>query len=211
MKRLLKPTSKKDVAMFRECLDGILASPPPTYTQEGLQKTFDWYMEKFVPDNHFYVGAEIIKNKIVRFHLGHPLSMTWGRDRTALTLPIWVVGFIYNSPSSTVDPRRHDVGYLVTDKFAELGMYTMYSILPFPAKIKDVAKYSERIAGSSGFSRLTGYIDRVIDSQETLDKIRNDFIGLAGPATFLPKKYLSPIMLVHHNLKHEYRKIKTDK
>lgn len=197
--------------MFRECLDGILLSPPAAYTKDGLERTFDWYMEKFVPDSHFYVGAEIIKNKIVRFHLGYPLSMTWGRDRTALTLPIWVIGFVYNAPGSANDPRDHDVGHLVTDKFAELGMYTMYTILPFFAKGKNLIKYSQRLVESSSLSRLEGYIDRVIDSQEALDKLRNDFIGLAGPATFLPKKYLSPIMLVHHNLKHEYRKIKTDK
>jgi hypothetical protein len=207
MKRLLKPTSKKDVAMFRECLDGILLSPPKSYTIEGLEKTFDWYMEKFVPNSHFYVAAEIIKNKIVRFHLGYPLSMTWGRD--SLTLPIWVVGFIYNAPGSATDPRNHDIGYMVTDKFAELGVYTMYTILPFFGKRKNLIKYSQRLLGSSTLHRLEGYIDRVIDSQETLDKLRNDFAGLCGHSTtgrFLPKKYVRPIMLVHHNLKHEYRK-----
>jgi hypothetical protein len=204
MKRLLKPSSKKDLKMFGECLNGILLSPPASYTQEGLKKTFDWYLEKFTLDSHFYVAAEIIKNKITRFHLGYPLSLTWGR--TALTIPIWVVGFIYNEPGSIADPRDHSLGYLVTDKFAELGMYTMYSVLPFPGKIKNIAKYSERIAGSSGFERLSGTIDYVIDSQEKLDQLREKFSGLSGPASLLPKIYVRPLMLVSHVLKHEFRK-----
>jgi hypothetical protein len=204
MKRLLNPDNKKDITMFRECLNGILVSPPSSYTPGGLERTFDWYLEKFTPGSHFYVAAEIVKNKIIRFHLGYPLSLTWGRD--TLNIPIWVVGFIYNEPGSTADPRDHSLGYLVTDKFAELGMYTMYSLLPFPGKIKNISKYSERVAGSSGFERLTGSIDYVIDSQEKLDQLKERFSGFGGPASLLPKKYVSPLMLVSHVLKHEFRK-----
>lgn len=191
--------------MFKECLDGILLSPPPSYTEEGLSFMFNWYMDRFTkPDEypHFYIAAEIIKNKITRFHMGYSMNTAWKKPN--FTLPIWIVGFIYNSPGSVRDPRDHTLGQLVTDKFASLGLYTMYSLLPLPKKIKDINGYSERVAGSSGFARLTGFIDQVIDSQETLDKLRQDFLGF-GSVGFLPLKYVSPLMLVMHNLKPQFR------
>ena len=205
MKRLLKPTSKKDIKLLGECFKSILLSPPASYTPKGLSIAFDWYMDKFInakENPHFYIAAEIIKGKITRFHIGYSMNLVWKRPNP--TLPIWIVGFIYNEPGSVHDPRDHTLGQLVTDKFAELGMYTWYSLLPLPRKIKDINGYSERVAGSSGFARITGFIDQVIDSQEKLDKLREDFIGFGGIG-FLPVTYVSPLMLVMHNLKPNFR------
>jgi hypothetical protein len=205
MKRLLNPRDKKDIKMFRECLDNILLSPPPSYSAEGLTGTFDWFVRKFTnPDEypHFHIAAEIIKNKITRFHLGYSMSTVWGKSN--LTLPIWIVGFIYNAPGSVHDPRDHELGHLVTDKFAELGMYTWYTLLPLPKKVKDINGYSDRVMNSTTLVRITGFIDQVIDSKEKLEKLRTDFIGF-GQVGFIPPNYVRPLMLVMHNLRPNFR------
>jgi hypothetical protein len=208
MKRLLNPRNNRDLKLLGECLDSILLSPPSYYTTEGLGYAFKWILDKFSnPDQypHFYVAAEIVKTKITRLHIGYSLNISWNKPN--FTLPIYMVGFIYNAPGSVADPRDHSLGQLVTDKFASIGMYTWYSLLPMPRKIKNIDGYSERVAGSSGFERLTGFIDQVIDSQEKLDKLREDFFGL-GSFGILPTKYVSPLMLVMHNLRPKYRNIK---
>lgn len=211
--RFLDPNNIEDVIQLKSILEEYLTGEKnkskPVYVYEDQKFLIEWIEHKFktTPIKDFVITGQFNNGYLEKIFVAYKLEVAWGISESYW--PYWYVSLVYfrNREWKTPAESILTMEKLAVDHFEDQKLSKGFMILKAPQGLIKMQDYS----------KADQYIEKVFT--KTIPGIKHDFViehifrtqadidnyQFKALKTILPKRILSPIVLLSFNLKYEHR------
>lgn len=209
-----KLLDKSEYLEMKECLAilklKVKTSKRSLLEVSNIDKFTEWLEEQFTisPETDYAISVAKECNKIIGFQIGIKINLLWQRQN--YTFPYWFLGVHCHSETQTKipGPLIGKMALQLMNHFENQHYYTFYAVVKLPKnldKSSNIDSYLDTVYQKNyPLYRYNRYIEKVIRSNDSLEEIKQNFIGYTN---FFPKKIDIPILLLKHEMKNNFRKI----
>lgn len=211
--RFLDHNNQDDLLQLESILQDYLLGEQdkskPVYSYEDQLLIVEWIKNKFktCDSKDFVITGQFNNDYLERIFVAYKLEVIWGI--TESFWPYWSVGLVYFRKQSWGTPAENilTMEKLAVDHFENQKLNKGFMVIKAPQGLVKMQDYS----------KADQFIEKVFT--KTIPGIRHDFViehifrtqqdlenyQFKAIKTILPKRILSPIVLLSFTLKHEHR------
>lgn len=211
--RFLDPNNPEDIIQLKSILGDYLTGEQhkskPVYMFEDQQLLVEWIQHKFKisEQKDFVITGQFVGGILERIFVACKLEVAWGISESYW--PYWYVVLVYFRKQEWKAPAEQilSIEKLAVDHFEDQKLSKGFMVIKAPQGLLKMQDYS----------KADQFIEKVFT--KTIPGIKHDFViehifrsqkdidnyQFKAMKIVLPKRILSPIVLLSFTLKYEYR------